>query len=299
MYLTPERYKTMGFGIDLTDVEDFELAALCQQASAIINAYCLVPRIPQVHDFKGGSITREQHAWRYPSTPFDIGQRRAWPYHWPILAVSQFRIKVTNTQYVEIAPTELFINNSDRYLEVVSLAITSSGLFNALIVPNVGLATPVVEIDYTYGWDFTATDEIVYATDGLLYRTANQFWAATPTAVVKRNGTPITSGFALDSTEGTIVFDSPNAATDVISITYHYRLPAEIAQAAGFIVTHLHGEAELRAKGMENVRRLTVAEVTIERASEPSNINAQNLSYYAPEASALLATYRFDHVTAR
>lgn len=300
MYLTPDKYRTMGFGIDLSDLEDVELASLCSQASAIIDSYCRVPRMPQKHDFRGGVITGEEHNWRYPMTPFELGQRRYYFWHWPVISIAQFRIYVTNTQYLEVAPTELVINNSERYAEVVSLAVTSSGLFNALIVPNIGLATPKAVVNYSYGWRFSVVNETLYATDGRTYRASNQFWHSTPAPTIYRNGVAITTDFTIDYEEGTVVFNAQQPTDDVIRATYDHKLPADIMQAAGFIVTHLHGEAELRAKGMDNVRRLTVAEVTIERNPEPSGSSmSDNLEYYAPEAAALLGAYRADNIAVR
>ena len=75
-YLTPQRFREMAFGIDISELDDTELAALIAQATSVVNSYCNVPRIPQMHDFRGGTITGEQHQWRYPVTPFEIGPSR-------------------------------------------------------------------------------------------------------------------------------------------------------------------------------------------------------------------------------
>lgn len=303
MYLTPARFREMGFGIDVGELDDAELLALINQASSVVDSYCNVPRIPQMHDFRGGTITGEQHAWRYPTTPFEIGQRRYYPWHWPIIAIQQFRIYVTNTQYVEIAPTELMINNSERYLEVVSLALTSSGLFNALIVPNVGLATPIAKCSYTYGWDLTVNDEYLVCSDGQTWRAQNQFWH-TDTGrepVIKKNGTIQTTGFTVNPIEGTVVFDSNLAASDIVSASYHHKLPRDIQYGTGHIISHLHGEAELHARGMAHLTRMRVAEVDMERdlrRGQPSGL-AELLDQLVPEAALLLAAYAQDNLTVR
>ena len=303
MYLTPARFREMAFGIDVSELDDAEVLALIHQASSVVDSYCNVPRIPQKHDFRGGTITGEQHAWRYPTTPFEIGQRRYYPWHWPMLAVQRFRIYVTNTQYVEIAPTELMINNSERYFEVVSLAITSSGLFNALIVPNVGLATPIAKCSYTYGWDFTVSDEYLVCSDGQTWRAQNQFWF-TDTGrepVIKKNGAVQTTGFTVDALEGTVVFDNNLTATDTVSVTYHHKLPSDIQYGMGHIVAHLHGEAELHARGMAHLTRLRVAEVDMERdlrRGQPKGL-AELLDQLVPEAALLLAAYAQDNLTVR
>lgn len=302
-YLTPQRFRDMGLGIDISELNDAELRSLIAQATTIVNAYCNVPRIPQPHDFKGGVITNERHVWRYPVTPFEIGQRRFYPFHWPIISVESFRIYVTNTQYVQIQPTELMINNTDRYFEVVSLALTSTGLFNALIIPNVGLATPVAATDYTYGWDVLETDEYLDCTDGQTWRAQNQFWFTdSPRApVIKKNGSIVTTAFTLDPTEGTVVFDAQLAASDEVSATYHHKLPSDIQFGTGHIAAYLHGQAELHSRGMAHLTKLRVAEVEMERDLPrvmPANV-IQNLDVLIPEAAIFLSSFRDDHMTVR
>lgn len=308
MYLTPARFREMGFGIDVSELDDNEIQSLATQASAIVDAYCNVPRIPQKHDFRGGSITDEAHTWRMPWGPFDVGQRRMYLYHWPIIAISSFRIYVTNTQYVEIAPTELMVNNTERYFEVVSLAITSSGLFNALIIPNVGLATPLAKTSYTYGWDFTCTDETLICTDGQTWRAQNQFWHtdASRTPVIKKNGvvvsnTPVVQ-YTVDAVEGTVVFTENLLASDTVTATYHHKLPWEIQYGTGHVMAHLHGQAEFHARGMAHLRRLRVAEVEMEtQADHGRSVKSltENLDILIPEAALLLGGFRADNLTVR
>lgn len=302
-YLTPDRFREMGFGIDTSELDSAELASLCAQASAVVDSYCNVPRIPQKHDFRGGTITGEQHKWRYPSSPFEIGQRKYYPFHWPVLSVEQFRIYVTNTQYVQIEPSALLINNSERYWEVVSLALSSSGLFNALVIPNVGLADPVAKSNYTYGWDFEITDEDLYCTDGQTWRAQNQFWFSDieRTPVIKKNGVTVATGFTVDPIEGTVVFDTNLTSSDRVRASYHHKLPSDIQFGTGHIVAHLHGEAELHARGMAHLTKLRVAEVEMERdlpRTTPPTL-VQNLDALVPEAALLLSAYRNDFITVR
>lgn len=300
MYVTPEKYRTMGFGIDLDGVEDFELASILNRASAIAEGYCTVPRLPKPHSFLGGVITTdhpEQHRWRLPENSFDIGSRRVYPYHWPIKSIEMFKVKATNSQYVTIAPSELFINNTERYIEVISLAFLGVGLYGA-IIPSIGLMRPVAEIAYTYGYDLTATDERIYATDARTYRAQNQYWDAT-TVAVRKSGTLVPSGYTVDRTEGAIVFDSSIPATDYIDVDYGYRLPSELRDAIGLIAVHLLGEREQQARGMTGVKRLKVAEVEIENMDEggPGKLTAENIAYIEPEAAWLLDGFKF--LTAR
>jgi hypothetical protein len=299
-YLTEAKFRTMGFGVETDELEPSELTVLCQRASALVDAYCLVPRLPFPHDFRGDTVTGEQHTWRYPDTPVDIGQRKLWPFHWPVTEVTQFRIKVTNTQYVEIAPSELFINNTQRYVEVVSLAITSHGLFQALVVPNIGLATPVAEIDYKYGFSFSETDEQLMWSDGYTWRAQHQWWDSTVAPIVKKNDTTltVTTDYTVDYDEGTITLVAQATDSDVITASYTRTLPWEIRDAMGYLVAALEADADAHRRGMAHLRRMSVEEVTLERQRAPQN-PSQDLESISPEAAALLSTYRFDGAVIR
>ena len=303
MYLTPARFREMAFGIDTSELDDTELLSLVNQATTVVNAYCNVPRIPQMHDFRGGTITSEAHTWRYPVNSLDIGQRRQYLFHWPLLTISNFRIYVTNTQYIEIAPTELMINNTEKYFEIVSLAITSFGLFNALIVPNVYLASPLAKTSYTYGWDFEVTDEYLSCTDGQTWRAQNQFWftdsARAP--VIKKNGTVVTTSFTVDPIEGTVVFDSNLLASDIVTASYHHKLPTDIQYGTAHIVAYLHGQAELQSRGMAHLTKLRVAEVEMEKDIRRGGAKGlvETLNMLIPEAALLLGGYAADHLTVR
>lgn len=318
-YLTPARYKKMAFGIDTSELDDIELAALCSQATTMVNAYCLAPRLPQAHDFRGGTVTNEQHQWRYPETPFDIGQRKAYPFHWPIKKMNEFRIYVTNTQYVGIDATELFVNNSLRYVEVVSLALTSAGLFNALVVPNIGLATPVVRLSYDYGWAFYEPGEQLNTDDGQVYRAQNQWWYADQQgtdamgfpiggpATVYIDGIDDPSTYSIDYDEGIVILGDGVTASSVTA-TYYYKLPPEIQWATGHIVTYLHAEGEMFARGMGHLDRMQIGEVSMARTRKQDAYNydqggggslVTDLAQLVPEAANLLASYRFDGVSVR
>ena len=299
MYLTPARFRTLGTGIDLTGVTDATLAATCERASAMIDSACAVPFLPVKHDFRGGTITGEQHKWRIPDNTFDLGQRRYYPFHDPLTSVQQFRIYVTNTQYVEIQPSDMFINRSEGYVEVVSLALTSVGLFNALIIPNVGLATPTARMNYTYGYDFPVTGEWLTNPSGDLktYQGVNQWWDATIAATVYKNGTAITSGFTLDYDEGTVTFTSALISSDVVRADYTYKLPTGIFQATALTVAAELGEDELRGKGMTKLASLEIAEVQLRRTMGRMGAVAPSLSETVPpSAMTLLAPYVFQTV---
>ncbi len=293
LYVSPEKYRTMGFGIDLEGIEDVELVSILSRASAIADGYCAVPRLPHPHSFLGGIITPEkpeQHFWRLPESDFDMGSRRVYPYHWPIKSVTQLNVRVTNTQYVHIEPTELFVNNTERYVEVISLIFTGVGLFGA-IMPSLGLMKPVAEISYAYGEDHDEVGETVYPTDARTYRALHQHWVA-DTVKVYANGAEVpATDYTVDLFEGTVIFDDPLAAQTLVTVDYTHRLAWEIRDAVGMIATHLLGEREQQARGMTGVKSLKVAEVTITNSDD--KINSENLAYIEPEAAWLLDGFKY------
>jgi hypothetical protein len=280
----------MGFGADLSGLEDFEIASVISRASAMVNAYCAAPNWPQPHSYAGGSAASEQHKWTL-GTEITRGERRVYPYHWPIKAVSDFKIKVTNQTYASIGVTDLYINNSDRYVEVVSLAAVAHGVLPVGVVPNLGLYQPVAEVTYTYGYEFPVTGETIYATDGLTYRAANGFWK-TGTVKPYIGGVEQTTGFTLDLTEGTVTFTTP--PTGAVTLDYTFTLPWEIAQATGEITTQVLTDRELTGKGMRGLATIQIAEVQLKRAFDQGNMVSDQLTKPIPDsAAALLEGFRF------
>ena len=67
LYLTPERFRTMGVGSDLDNIEEWELRSILQSASRSVDAYCNVPILPQRFIFRGGTMTDEDHEMVYNS----------------------------------------------------------------------------------------------------------------------------------------------------------------------------------------------------------------------------------------
>lgn len=291
MYLTPERYRTMGFGVDLTGIEEFELRSALHAASAAVDSYCNVPLLPQRHSFRGGTITDEQHPWRIGNdTGSEMGQRRFHFFHRPIKTVTSFQIHVTGAQYVAIDPDELYINHIQQWAEVVSLAVTSIGIFGSGLLPNVGLARPVAVASYTYGYQFAVAGEQLDATDGFTFRAQNQFWME-DSVTIYNNGTDVTDDVTLDLVEGTATFDDQPLVTDVITADYTHTLPHDIQRATGIIASAALNERELTAAGMGRIESLKLEEITIRR-SVAQRINAIG-SNVPTEASQLLDGFAF------
>lgn len=291
MYVTPERYRTMGFGVDLSEIEDFELRAILHAASAAVDSYCNVPLLPQKHDFRGGTITDEQHQWRIGNdNGSEFGQRRFYFFHRPLQTVTDFRIMVTGGQYVVIPTSELFLNPIEGWAEVVSLAVTSIGIFGSGLLPNVGLARPIARASYTYGWEFSVVGEQLDATDGKLFRAQNQWWK-TDTATIYKNGVDVTATVTLDLDEGTATFTDQPTVDDVITADYTHKLPHDIQHAVGIIATQFLNERDLTAAGLGRIEAMTIEELSIRRSLPQRSQLA--IKVIPDQAALLLAGYVF------
>jgi hypothetical protein len=299
VYVTPERFRTMGLGVDLTNVEEVEIRSALTRASAVVDSYCAVPLLPQKFDFRGGTITEEEHEW--VSDPYEVSVRpfRFWPWHKPVRAVTAFRIYSTPAIYTEVENDEVFINRSGGYIEVRSLKLTQYGIFGAgVITALVGMWNPVARVSYTYGYQFPVTAEILEPTDALLYRAQHQWWDSAEDVEVFVNGTVVDpADYTVDYDEGTILFDSAQAADSIVTASYTHRLPWQIGHAAAIIAADDLGERGLRAKGMTGVDTLAVGEITIRRSAPNGQRGGTLVAESLPaKATSLLNGFTFSSV---
>lgn len=257
MYLTPERFRTLGLGSDLSGLDEFELQSILQRASDLVDSYCSVPLLPRKHDFRGGTITGEAHTWS------DSG--RFYPWHAPVKTVDSMRVYATNNVYVELGGDDLFIDISGGYVEIVALAVSPIGFFGATGL--VSLRNPVAQLDYTYGWEFTEVGDYLEPTDAREYRSEHQFWTADPAPIIYVNAVEQTTGFTINREEGTVVFDDPLTTADIVTADYTHPLPSEISQATGLIAASLISDRELITKGLGNLAEIQVEEVRLRRDS--------------------------------
>jgi hypothetical protein len=289
-YVTPERFKTMGFGVDLDDVEDFELRSVLRRASDRVNAICAAPALPQQHDFRGGTITDEEHHWDMGDGVSQPMQRTIYLWHKPIRTVTEMKIRLTNTQGVLFDPAELVV--FEDVVEIVSLAMTSIGLFGAYIVPEIGLAEPRIITSYTYGYQVSVTGETLEATDGTLFRAQDQWWDSTVAPKVYKNGVEITTGFTIDYDEGAVLFDVPPAAESTIKADYTTKLPRGIATATGILAAESLGEREMRSRGMGGLQGIRVGEIELQRVAQQRG-GTTLVTPALAEAEQILSPFKF------
>ena len=264
-YLTPKKYREMGLGVDLTGKTDAELTALLAAGSEMVNRYCAAPRD---HDFKGGTVTDEKHRW-LPGNVYRHGTVRVYPFHKPIKSVSGLRIDVTNTQYINLTGSELYANEVENWIEPVSLAMTTAGVFGFSILPNVGLRQPVAKLSYTYGWMFDVADEELTSYSGNILASQNQFWLTEEEVALKADGVTLTANvdYSVDYTEGLVTVSSYDPSA-VYEASYTHPLPQAIPMATALITNDLVGQSAIAAAGMLGLSGIKVEEVELRQSSK-------------------------------
>jgi hypothetical protein len=270
----------MGSGVDLTGVPDTELASIIARAEDMADAFCNVPMTPQRHDFRGGTITDETH-------PFAQHQVRVFPRHRPVKEIISYQVYATNNVYIDIDPDDIFIEPRGGWTEIVALSMSPVGFWAATDL--ISLQNPVLKLDYTYGWEFEVVDEILATDNDGLYRSQNQFWIGDPT--IKVDGTEVTTGFTVNSQEGTVNFDDPQIGASVTA-TYVHALPSNIPQAVAIIAASLINERGLIGKGLGNLAEIQVEEVRLRRDARRTGTLV--VAEAVPDtARALLAPFRY------
>lgn len=294
-YLSPGRYGLMRQGSKLPS--DIEMVNVLQEASAMVDAYCVVPR---EFTFFGGTVTNEEHRWRYPLTNTDVGQRRLYPLRKPLLEpIISLQIEVSAGAFAELPASSLVVNTIENWVEVTSLALaSSSGLFGVTgwVVPIGGLANPLALLSYNYGKAYAATDRKLVLTSvagGKTFQAPHGSWTS-DTVVVRANGTVVdpagAHAYTVDLEDGWVVFTG-TVPTGILTVSYVHLLPREIPLATAMIASHLLGDAALRAKGMQGLAQVKAGEISLSKGRAMPT--GADLDVTVPDAALLLAGYRF------
>lgn len=123
---------------DGTDSSDNRLEKLVGVASRMVDGYC-------GFSFRYKTSV-EQHKWNQNT-------RRVFPYSRPIVSVNSLEVYVSNQQRATFSNSDLYINSSQNYIEVTSLANVTYSLFPAIVA--LGLIDPVAVINYNHGYAVT------------------------------------------------------------------------------------------------------------------------------------------------
>jgi len=265
LYLTPERFRTMGVGSDLDGVEEWELRSILESASRMVDSYCNVPLLPSRYSFRGGTMTNEEHEMSYQSRRIRLRSR-------PILTLTTLSLYATSTQYLSVNPERVYIEDEEGWIEIVEAGLTSVGLWGAAIFPTIGLEEIIARATYTYGYRFPVEEETLTPTDALTWRAVNQFWTDDDVQVYI-NGVERDDDLTIDREEGTVIFDDSETAPDfddVVTVDYTYSLPYEVARATALIAGSSVSERDLVGKGLGNLAEIAVEEVRLRRDARKS-----------------------------
>lgn len=289
-YMTPAFLKRMNSGLDLSGVSDEQIARVLDVASSTVNRVTAAPTHPVPHDFRGGSVTLEQHTWDLGNN-YRHGSDRVYLYHRPVKSVTEFTLRVTGSQTVSFDPADIYVNGNDGYIEIISLARRLS-VFSAGFVPVIGLRQPVAELEYTYGWTFPVVRDRLYADETLTtFAGSHQWWDATAPVRVYLDGVEQNpANYAVDHDEGIIQFAGQIFDGKGVTADYTHRLPAEIRDAMRLLYVNISEAARMVSSGLTSVKQIKVEEAMLAYSDSKRTVLEQ---FVDPRVETLLAPYRF------
>lgn len=260
-YLTPAQYKRYQDGIDLEGTNDLALAMTISRAEAAIDAH-------MGFDTKKGGF--EPHNVMIQHEFHERNRRTFFPtYDIPVRNVTRYRIQISNIStagagfFANINSGDCVINNDGAYVEIVPLQAITYAL--SPVIVQLGLLKPIVEMDCEVGYYLPVFGEtLLNGGQNTQYFAVNGFWASTYTqalasqpnqlppipAVIYKNGVVQTSGYTIDTTDGSITFATPNAYTDVITADYTYTIPDIVAEACVLQTSYLLAQKSLNQMKM-------------------------------------------------
>lgn len=262
-YITPRRFRLMGLGVDLSEKSDAELGVLLEIASSKAETHC---QVPDGHSFFGGTITDEVRVWHTGNTHAQ-GQRRVWPLHRPIKDVTGLAIDITNGQYIDFQPDNLYIDRHLDVIEITSLQLTPASVFTTGLAPYIAIQKPRSRLSYTYGWDLTSAEVISVTTsaaEGTEFDLKNQFLTA-DAITVSKNETPLAEGddYEIDRYEGVLTIIDGLARGDKVYVEYTYPLPTKIAQATALIGADIINWSSQMEAGLGGISNLKINEMSM------------------------------------
>lgn len=287
LYVTPGRYRTMGFGAALDEIEDSSLEAQLRLASSLINRYCARPH---TYDFRGGIVIDEKHPWRIGNEHTPRGSVSVFPYCKPVLSVASFQIYVTNTQYLDVATQYLNIGSASEVTPVI--AASSIGIWTYSAIPVAGLPVPELRITYSYGYSHSDIDDELFTEGGGVYRAPSQWLISV--AEVTKNDTPLTltTDYTVNMVEGTITLSESQQDAmdldDVLRMSYTHSIPEAVRDATAVVVTDLIGAGQVVGAGLQGLSRIKAEEIELATDAK-SSVTSGDIN---ERAKLLLAPYR-------
>jgi hypothetical protein len=293
--LSPRRYQVQGYGLALPD--NFSLVQLrnaLSRAQAEVNRYCNIPKQPSQFDWRGGTMTDEQHQWKIINPlAYGVGARRVYLNAGPIKAVTSFILDLGKTYTVVITPSDgIYVNHMEQYVEIVSVNPTVVGFYPLAV--NLGLYNPIARVSYTYGWDLSVVGDVLEAESPIAFWATYGNWSSVVDPIIRVAGVEVDPGdYTLDLNDGRVTFTGVTVGIgEEVTADYTYLCPDEIPQAIGLTATGLLGGARMAQRGMTGLQSIKVAEVAL-TAFQPSQMVTKNGATIPAEAATLLDTFVF------
>jgi hypothetical protein len=287
-YCSPLRYAHGGYGVADTGTK-LSLRNKLVAASAVVDTFCNAGLQPQKHDFRGGTITNEQHVWKPPTALLnEPGARRVFLSHRPIRTLTAFSIQYTNSYQITLQPSDLMVNSTAGFVEIVASQPTIIGY------PPLGfwfgLYEPFSLTSYTYGWQFEVADDPLEAVSPNVYMASHGSWLDGGDVTVEVAGVEIDpADFTYNTDDGTVTFTdaAEPEPDDVATVSYTYTLPSPFETATAIIATDMLGQARLAQRGMIGLQSIRVAEVAITQMNPGQMVTKNGVTIPAAAASLL------------
>lgn len=289
----------MGYG--LATPENYSLATIRNAlvtAQDAVSRYCNIPKQPAVFDWRGGTMTDEQHQWPIINPlAYGPGARRTYLNAGPIKEITGFTLDLGKTYMVQITPADgIYVNKMEQYVEIVSVNPTIAGFYPLAV--NLGLYNPIARVSYSYGWEFPVEGDVLEAETPSMFSAAYGNWDPDVTPAVYISGTPVTaSNYAVDYDDGTITFvagQEPGPGAPVTA-DYTYLAPSAVVDAIGLTATAGLGAVRNLQRGTYGLSSLRVAEISMTMLA-PSQKVTKNGSTLPAEAAALVDDFVFGSV---
>lgn len=269
-YISPARYRMMGFGIDLTEVDDAQLATQIGMAARMVNRFC---NVQPDFDFRGGTVNQERHIW-YLGNYMWPGPRTVHLDKPPVRQITSFAIWVTNTQYLDVPVHNLHYDPSRNVLSPV-IAASSIGIWSYTAIPVAGYKEPEARVSYTYGWEFPITGEEIYPESGRVYRAQNGHWTSAAVTVYL-NGVAMNAGdYSVNRVDGTVTLQDLLDDNDVLTIDYTHKVPSDVAYATGLVTTQNLANRAIATQGLLGLSGVSVEEVEIRQSRDSQSMRTE------------------------
>jgi hypothetical protein len=286
-YLTAARFNAVaGMGIDASFLTGPQLRANLQRATTMVDAFTAQAQVPQRFDFRGGTVTGEQHRFQPPNPLVAYaGSRRVFPHQLPLRTCTAFRLDFTNNYSITINPaTDVYVNVTEGWIEIVASQPTIIGY------PPIGywygLYQPVATISYTYGYRNAVTDDVLEAASPTLFYGTFGQWDSTGTTV-SLDGVVQTTGYTVNAADGSVNFTAAPAPGVEVTASYTALLPPAVEQATAIIATDLIGKAR-NTQRMPGLSSMKVAEITLTRLTGDRGRYVTQNGVSIPEDAAVL-----------